>query len=303
MNNQTLIIMFVVSQSLWLISQYVPHGHCYLWQTPLVGLHALSDGLIAIAYYLIPTALLYFVRKRKDVAFKGIFILFGAFILSCGTVHLLEIWTLWHPIYWVSGALKAVTALISLYTALSLIPLIPQVLNSPSTKQLEALNQELIKQIKEREAAEQEIRLLNAELEKRVAQRTSALTLANRDLQKQTKFNEKITDSAPNIIYIYDTTAKQNVYCNPFIKDVIGYDPREIQGFKTNLLEELIHPEHLDLVKQHQLKCLDLKQDDYLEIEYRIRDKKGQWHWLLDRNTIFKSNDDGKGRGGCRQFY
>ena len=41
--------------------QYIPHGHCYLWQTPLVGLHLVSDLLIAIAYFSIPIMLLYFV--------------------------------------------------------------------------------------------------------------------------------------------------------------------------------------------------------------------------------------------------
>jgi hypothetical protein len=84
--------MSPISQSFFLASQYIPHGHCYLWQTPLVWLHALADGLIAITYYLIPLSLLYFVRQRQDVPFKNIFILFSAFIISCGTVHILEIW-------------------------------------------------------------------------------------------------------------------------------------------------------------------------------------------------------------------
>src|SRR6476659_2982944 len=91
------------------VGPFVPHGHCYLWQTGLVGLHVISDALIALAYYSIPIALLYFVRQRQDLPFKWIFLLFGAFIISCGTTHLLEIWTLWYPTYWLSGGMKAVT--------------------------------------------------------------------------------------------------------------------------------------------------------------------------------------------------
>src|SRR5205085_2107822 len=105
-----------------------PHGHCYLWQTGLVGLHIAADALIALAYYSIPLALFYFVHQRKDLPFKWIFLLFGAFIISCGTTHLLEIWTLWHPAYWLSGGMKAITALISILTTIELIPLIPKVL-------------------------------------------------------------------------------------------------------------------------------------------------------------------------------
>ncbi|GAB4527293.1 MAG: hypothetical protein Tsb0014_07940 [Pleurocapsa sp.] len=286
--------MFLISQSFFLASQYIPHGHCYLWQTPLVGLHVLGDGLIAIAYYLIPLTLLCFVRQRQDVPFKNIFILFSAFIISCGTVHVLEIWTLWHPYYWLSGVIKGLTALISLYTALSLIPLIPKALALPSTEKLEVLNQELNVQIKEKEAAEQKVRLLNTELEKRVAQRTSALTLANRDLQKQTQFNEKITELVPNILYIYDLKSHQNVYSNPFLEELLGYSARELKRFENKLLQELIHPEDLDLVQQNFQNYATLAADDYLEIEYRIKDKKGKWHWLHDRNTVFQVDENGQ---------
>src|SRR4028119_63611 len=96
---------------------FIPHGHCYLWKPWLVGLHIISDSLIALAYYSIPLTLLYFVRKREDLPFNGIFLLFVAFILACGTTHIMEVWTLWHPNYWISGFIKAITAAISAYTA------------------------------------------------------------------------------------------------------------------------------------------------------------------------------------------
>lgn len=54
-------------------SQYIPHGHCYLWQTPLVWLHVLSDALTAVAYFSIPAILIYFVRKREDMPFPTVF--------------------------------------------------------------------------------------------------------------------------------------------------------------------------------------------------------------------------------------
>ena len=141
---------------------YIPHGHCYLWQTGLVGLHILSDSLIAIAYYSIPLTLLYFVRKRQDLPFNGIFLLFGAFIVACGTTHIMEIWTLWHPHYWLSGLIKAVTALISVYTAMTLVTLVPQALALPSSTQLEAANRKLEREIQERQQIEAELRASEA---------------------------------------------------------------------------------------------------------------------------------------------
>lgn len=168
-------------------SQYIPHGHCYLWQTPLVWLHVVSDALVAIAYFSIPAMLVYFVQKREDIPFSKVFMLFGAFILLCGTGHLLDIWTLWHPAYWLSGAERAITALVSCYTALQLVELLPQFLSLKSPQQLEKINQELEQEITKRKQAE-------ALLETRVQERTAELVQTNATLE--TEIQERIAAQA-----------------------------------------------------------------------------------------------------------
>jgi PAS domain-containing protein len=164
---------------------FIPHGHCYLWKPELVGLHIVSDSLIALAYYSIPITLVYFVRKRHDVPFHWIFWLFGTFIVACGTTHLLEIWTLWHPTYWLSGSIKAITAIASVYTAFELVSLVPQALALPSPGQMETTNQELQHQIAERQRAEDSLQKANDELEVRVRNRTAELTVANEELKTE----------------------------------------------------------------------------------------------------------------------
>ncbi|MBE9083440.1 GHKL domain-containing protein [Tolypothrix sp. LEGE 11397] len=164
---------------------FIPHGHCYLWKPELVWLHILANTLIALSYYSIPLTLIYFVRKRDDIPFKVIFLLFGAFIISCGTTHLMEVWTLWHPVYWLSGAMKAITALISLYTAITLIPLVPQALALPSPAQLEAAYMALKDENAERQRVEQELRQYKETLEELVEQRTAELAKTNEQLQQE----------------------------------------------------------------------------------------------------------------------
>ncbi|MEB3342030.1 PAS domain S-box protein [Okeania sp.] len=138
--------------------QYIPHGHCYLWNHGLVSLHLISDTLIAIAYYSIPLMLIYFIRQREDLPFLSIFWLFSWFIIACGTTHIMEVWTLWNPTYWVSGIIKAITAIISVLTAFELFPIIPQALAMPTPAQLEIANQQLQRQITERQKIENELR-------------------------------------------------------------------------------------------------------------------------------------------------
>jgi len=130
---------------------FAPHGTCLLWNQPLLWLHVLSDSLTAFSYYSIPVFLLTLVRRRPDLPFRVVFLLFGAFIVSCGTTHLMDIWTLWRADYWLSGLLKSLTALISLYTALTLWPILPQILAVPSQAALAEANRRLQAEVEERQ--------------------------------------------------------------------------------------------------------------------------------------------------------
>jgi signal transduction histidine kinase/ActR/RegA family two-component response regulator len=179
---------------------FIPHGHCYLWQTNLVGLHIISDGLIALAYYSIPITLFYLVRKRQDLPFEWVFLLFGAFIVACGTTHVLDIWTLWHPTYWLSGLVKAFTALISVATATQLFPLMPQVLALPSPAQLEQANLALQSQITERLQIEAELKVYQTQLEHLVAERTNELMQANTTLQQEITERKRIEQERTKLL-------------------------------------------------------------------------------------------------------
>src|SRR5262249_13914629 len=130
-------------------SDFMPHGHCYFWQPEIVWLHVLSDSCITLAYYSIPIALVYFVRKRRDVPFNWMFVMFGAVIFGCGTTHLVEVWTVWHGTYRIAGVVKFITAGLSVGTAVALWPLIPKALALPSPSQLEKSNRDLQDEIKE----------------------------------------------------------------------------------------------------------------------------------------------------------
>ncbi|MBF0289239.1 MAG: PAS domain-containing protein [SAR324 cluster bacterium] len=156
-------------------SNFMPHGQCFLWDQDLILLHSISDGITALAYYSIPVTLLYFIRKRSDIPFHGVFLMFSLFIFACGTTHFFGVWTLWHPDYWLEGILKSLTAIISLMTALLLFPLMPKAIALPRPAQLAEANRKLEDQIRVREAAESELQQHKDHLEELVAERTEEL--------------------------------------------------------------------------------------------------------------------------------
>lgn len=176
-------------------SDFMPHGYCYLWDPGIVWLHATSDGLIAFSYYLIPLMLIYFVRRRRDLPFHWMFLMFGLFIFGCGTTHLIEVWTLWHGTYRLAGVIKALTAVASLATASLLVTLVPKALALPSPAQLRAANLKLEKEISERLQVEEALKKARADLETKVQQRTAELARANLELRGEIAERQRAEDA------------------------------------------------------------------------------------------------------------
>jgi PAS domain S-box-containing protein len=160
-------------------SGFMPHGHCFLWTPSLLWSYVISDSVIAASYYSIPVALWYFAKKRQDLPYRWVFAMFGVFVMACGTTHLLAIWNIWVPNYWIDAGAKMFTAAASILTAIVLWPLIPQALAIPSQQQLRSVNQDLQSEVRRRKQAEDELRGVNHVLMKRVAERTAELEMAN----------------------------------------------------------------------------------------------------------------------------
>jgi signal transduction histidine kinase/ActR/RegA family two-component response regulator len=192
-----------VVRALFSDPDFMPHGMCYLWRPGILSLHVISDALITLAYFSIPFTLLYFVHERKDLQFNWMFVCFAVFIIACGATHLLEIWVIWNPAYWLSGAVKAITALASVPTAIMLARLVPQALQLPSPSALKLANAELEREIAERKRAEAHIRRMNDRLEERVAERTRELEKANsalRQTQLAVMQNERLRAREPQFV-------------------------------------------------------------------------------------------------------
>ncbi len=143
-------------------SGFPPRWTCGQW-TDLHGwIHIVCDLLIFGAYFAIPVLLVWFLRKRRDVPFPTVFWLFGLFILSCGTGHLIDASLFWFPWYRLSALGKVVIAISSWATVLALIPVLPAALRLPG---LQAINERLANEVKERKRAEEQLLQRNRDLE------------------------------------------------------------------------------------------------------------------------------------------
>lgn len=145
-----------------------PHGYCLLWMPELIWAHIIGNLLIAFAYFSIPLALWYFARKRPDMPFRKLLILFATFITLCGLTHVFGTLVFWWPAYGYEAALMLLTGLVSATTAVLVWRLLPSALTIPSPQALQEINTRLSD--------------VNAETERQVRERTAALEASNRKL-------------------------------------------------------------------------------------------------------------------------
>ncbi|XWS58385.1 hypothetical protein CRYUN_Cryun08bG0029800 [Craigia yunnanensis] len=142
-----------------------------------------SDFLIAVAYFSIPIELLYFI-SCANVPFKWVLLQFIAFIVLCGLTHLLNGWTYYGPhsfqLMLALTIAKFLTALVSCATAITLLPLIPLLLQVKVRElflmqNVLELDQE-VGMMKKKKEASSHVRMLTQEIRKSLDKHTILYT-------------------------------------------------------------------------------------------------------------------------------
>jgi two-component system NtrC family sensor kinase len=156
MTTRVIIVGFI--DKLFDSTGFTPRRYCGPWTNGEILLHNISDAAIWLSYMAIPVVLIYFLRKKRgQVPFPKMIWMFGAFIILCGITHFMDIVMFYNPLYRLSGVVKALTAGVSLITAISLVPLVPKALAMRTSEELE-------REIAERKQAETELEQLHKQL-------------------------------------------------------------------------------------------------------------------------------------------
>jgi len=101
---------------------FMPHGHCYRWRPEVLWPSVIADAVIALSYFLIPLWLLVMSKVLPGIfPFQLLTYLFAVFIVSCGLTHVVEVCTVWMPVYYLQVSVKVVCAVASVATVVVML--------------------------------------------------------------------------------------------------------------------------------------------------------------------------------------
>ena len=244
-------------------SNFMPHGHCYFWEPYILWSHALSDGIIALAYMTIPLSLVKIVRGRKedDFAYLWMLILFAIFILGCGATHVMDVINIWEPWYLTDSAIRIVTAIASIGTAILLMRITPQLILMPSGRRWKEMNEEL--------------KSLNESLEEKVQERTQ-------ELERMAEHFKFVTNAIPQIVWTAAPQGEVNFFNqNWYAFSGLNEESSIIYGWS-----EKVHPDDREEVLELWNKSVEGKV--VFEHKLRMADAQGSYFWFLVRGIPMK---------------
>ena len=112
-------------------------------------------------------------------------------------------------------------------------------------------------------------------------------------LKESHDFIEKVADSLPDVVYIYDLLRGENVYASKSLNNVLGYTPEEFKVMGNTVLGRLFHPDDLEPFMEYLEKLKKVKGNKVYEYKYRMKHKDGHWVWIQNRDMIFTRDSKG----------
>ncbi|HEX8348788.1 MAG TPA: PAS domain S-box protein, partial [Hymenobacter sp.] len=123
-------------------------------------------------------------------------------------------------------------------------------------------------------------------------QRTTELALRQSRL-----FVERVANTAPNMIYIYDLVTQSYVYGNRQALNLFGYSEMELQQMGSNILPQLFPISEVRRIEKHALEAQELADGQILTLEVYMIHRNGFVRWLRLSHSPFERD----AHGGVRQ--
>jgi PAS domain S-box-containing protein len=243
-------------QKLFDTQDWPPRWNCGNWTGFHGWFYIISDLLIWSAYFAIPLTILKYLSRKVDTRFVRAYFLFAAFILACGSTHLLDAITFWFPAYRLNALVRFITGVVSWITVFHIVRILPMATSLRSNADLE-------KEIAERKKAEENLKISNQQLN------------AAQEIAKLGHWQ-------------WDVTANKVLWSDELYK-IFGIAPGRDITYEKYL--EILHPEDREFVNSAVQSALTEKK--YPSFTHRISLPDGTEKVLQARGDVL-TNENGE---------
>jgi PAS domain S-box-containing protein len=116
---------------------------------------------------------------------------------------------------------------------------------------------------------------------------------AENALEEARRFNQRVAETIPNVLFVYDLMEQRNVYVNDRA-GMLGYTAKEVLHMGDQFLRKTMHPDDLARLAAVAQDYSTRKDGEIFEHLFRFRHKNGEWRWIQRFATVFTKTADGR---------
>ena len=113
-------------------------------------------------------------------------------------------------------------------------------------------------------------------------------------LKQSQRLNDTIMASTQILVYIFDLADRKIIYANANIAQVLGYSQDDIIQMGDSFMDRMLHPDDMGTVFGFLKRWKTVSDSDVLSSEWRLKDRKGQYHWFHSRDTVYRRSEKGE---------
>lgn len=115
----------------------------------------------------------------------------------------------------------------------------------------------------------------------------------NEDLKTQEQLVQGILKVSLSSVTMIDFMARRMSFTSGQIMKTLGYHEIEFAQLSRNFYEQVIHPHDQPKLQDHITKLIQSKPGQALECIIRFRNKEGNYHTIMLRDSVFMRDDQG----------
>jgi PAS domain S-box-containing protein len=119
------------------------------------------------------------------------------------------------------------------------------------------------------------------------------IDILKNEVFEQSNFSTKLIKASPAVTFLFDIHRRRLVFVSGNALEIMGFTPEEVLALGDTFLQELTHPDDLEMLLQHIAALINDNANETRQIEYRFLHKDGSYRWLRTYEVIFKRDTAG----------